>query len=99
MLLYTFAAFSNIFIGDIHAKFGIHNLPQSPDIGQNSDVGISDFRISGLSLIKGNCHNSRTSDDIDMKLGPVTKLDNQNETKDRQKNLTLTSCWKIVTQL
>ena len=25
------------------------------------------------SLIKENCHNSRTSDDIDMKLGPVTK--------------------------
>ena len=55
-------------IRDIHAKFGIHNFPQPPDIGQNSDGGISDFRISGQSLIKGNCHNSRTSDDIDMKL-------------------------------
>ena len=49
-------------------------MPQSPDIGKNSDVGISDFRISGQSLIKENCHNSKTSDDIDMKLGPVTKL-------------------------
>ena len=28
----------------------------------------------GQSL-KVNCHNSRTSDDIDMKLGPVTKLE------------------------
>ena len=36
---------------------------------------ISDFPISGRSFIKENCHNSRTSDDIDMKLGPVTKLD------------------------
>ena len=55
-------------------------MPQSPDIEQNSDDGFSDFRISGQSLIKQNCHNSRASDDIDMKLGPVTKLDNRNKT-------------------
>ena len=55
-------------------------MPQSPDIGQNSDGGISDFRISGQSLIKENCHNSRTSDDIDIKLGPVTKLHKRNKT-------------------
>ena len=28
-----------------------------------------------IYLVKENCHNSRTSSDIDMKLGPVTKLD------------------------
>ena len=84
-------------IRDIRAKFGIHNSPQSPDIGQNSDGGISDFRISGQSLIKENCHNSKTSDDIDMKLGPVTKLDKRNKTT--SKNLTLMSCRKIVTSL
>ena len=39
------------FIKDIRAKFGSPNLPQSPDIRQNSDKGISDFRISGQSLI------------------------------------------------
>ena len=33
-------------------KFGIPKLPQSPDIGLNSDGGISDFRITGQSLIK-----------------------------------------------
>ena len=33
-----------------------------------------------LTLIKENCHNSRTSDDIDMKLGPVTNLDKKNKT-------------------
>ena len=71
-------------IRDVHAKFGIHNLPQSSDIGQNSDRGISDFRISGQSLIKENCHNSRTSDDIDMKLGPVTKLDKRNKTTSKK---------------
>ena len=58
--------------------FCIPYLPQSLDIGKNSDGGISDFRISGQSLTKENCHNSRTSDDIDMKLGPVTKLGKRN---------------------
>ena len=43
-------------------------------------MGISDFRISGQSLIKENCHNSRNSDDIDMKLGSVTNLDKRNKT-------------------
>ena len=40
---------------------------------------ISDFQISGQSFIKRNCHNSRTSDYIDMKLGPVTKLVKKNK--------------------
>ena len=71
-------------------------LPQSPDIKQNSDGVISDFRISGQSLVKRNCHNSRASD-IDMKLGPVTKLDKRN--KITSKKLTMTSCRKIVTSL
>ena len=82
---------------DIRAKCGIPNLPKLPDIGQNSGGGISDFQISGQSLIKENCHNSRTSDDIDMKLGPVTKLDKKSKTT--SKNLTLTSGQKIVTSL
>ena len=37
------------------------------------------FLISGQSRIKENCHNSRTSDDIDMKLGPVIKLGKRNK--------------------
>ena len=62
-----------------------------------SDEGISDFWISGQSLIKGNCHNSRTSNDIDMKLGPVTKIDKINKTT--SKKLTMVSCQQIVTSL
>ena len=46
---------------------------------QNSDGGISDFRISGQSLIKENYHNFRTSDDIDMKLGPIIKPNKRNK--------------------
>ena len=51
---------------------------QSPDIRQNSDGSISDSRISGQSFINENCHNSRTSHDIDIKLGLVPKLDKKN---------------------
>ena len=76
-------AFWNIqyhFIRNVRAKFGIPYSPQSSDIGQNSDRGIFDFRISGQSLIQRNCHNSRTSDDVDMKLGSVTKRNKKNKT-------------------
>ena len=69
---------------DVRAKFGVHNSTQSPDIGQDSDGSISDCRISGQTLIKENYHNSRTSDDIDMKLGPATKLDKRNKTTSKK---------------
>ena len=59
-------------------------MPQSPGIGENSDGGTSNFQISGQSLVKQNCHNSRTNDDIDMKLGPVTKLDKRNKTTSKK---------------
>ena len=75
-------AFCNIqknFIRSFPSEFGIPNSAQSPDIWQNFRRGISNFRISGLSLIKENCHNSRTSDVIDLKVGPVTKLDKRNK--------------------
>ena len=62
------------------------NSPLSPDIGQNSDGGISDFWISCQSLIKEDCHNSRTSDDIDMKLGPVPKFEKRNKTTSKIDN-------------
>ena len=45
---------------------------------------MSNFRISDQFLIKENCHNSRTSDDIDMKLGPVTKRDKRNKTTSKK---------------
>ena len=44
-----------------------------------------------------NCHNCRTRDDIDTKLGPVTKSDRRR--KPKSKKLTMTSFWKIVTPL
>ena len=59
-------------------------LPHSQDIEQNSDEGISNFWISAQSFIKENCHNSRTSDDIDIKLGPEIKPDKRNKTTLKQ---------------
>ena len=57
------------------------------------------FRFLDFSSIgyKENVHNSGTSDGINMKLGPVTKLDKRNKTT--SKNLKLASCRKIVTSL
>ena len=57
------------------------------------------FPISGFLVnpLKIPCHNSRTSDDIDMKLGPVTKLNKRNKTT--SKNLMMTSFWEVATSL
>ena len=63
---------------DIHAKFGISNLPQSLDIRQKSDGGNSDFRISGQSLTNKNCHKSGTSKDTGIILEPVSQLNKRN---------------------
>ena len=73
-------------------------MPQSANVGQNTDGGISDFAISGQSLIKENCHNSRTSDDIDMKLGPVTKINNKIKTTSKkfEGDIMAANCYVIV---
>ena len=40
-----------------------------------SDGAIFNFQISGQILVNKNCHNSRTSNYIGMKLERVTRLD------------------------
>ena len=75
----VFCSIQYHFIRGIRANFGILNSPQYPYIGQSSEKGIFDFRISGQSLIKVNCQNSGTNDGIDKKLGTVTKLENRNK--------------------
>ena len=66
------------FLRYIRAKLSIPTSPYSPDVGEKTEERISDFRISGQSLVKENYHNSRASDIdnqyIDTKLGSVTKL-------------------------
>ena len=70
----VFCSTQQLFIRDDPTKFDTPNSSQSLDIGQNSDRGIFDLRISGQSLINENCLNSRTSNDIIMKRESVTKL-------------------------
>ena len=55
-------------------------LPPVSRYSAKSQTGISDSRISDQSLTKESNNNSRTSDDIDIKIGPVTKLDKRNKT-------------------
>ena len=75
-------------------------MPESPDTRQNSDRGISDFRTSGQSLTKENYHNSRNCDDIDMKLGPETKLDKRNKTTSKKfANNVITSFFYFMANL
>ena len=50
----------------------LQKFPSLQSPGKTPSISI--FRISGQFLIWDNCHNSRISSDIDMKLGPVTKL-------------------------
>ena len=59
---------------------------------------ISDFWISGQFLIKENCHNSRTSDNIGIKLGPVTEIYNRNKATSKEfgDDVMLTNCDVIV---
>ena len=53
--------------------------PSLQILGNISDGGDSDFRISGQSFINKNYGNSRTSHVIDMKLGPGTKIYKRNK--------------------
>ena len=59
-------------------------LDKTQKKGAGGAGGGSDFRISGQFLVKRNCHNSRTSNDIDMKLGPVPKIDKKNKTTSKE---------------
>ena len=45
--------------------------PSLQILGKTETGYISNFWIAGQSLINENCHNSRTINDIDMKLRPV----------------------------
>ena len=67
------------FIRDTCTKFNISNLPSLQILGI-TQTGV--FLISRF-WVQENCHNSRTSNDIDMNLGPVTKIDKRNKTKSK----------------
>ena len=53
---------------------------------------------SGQSLINKNCHSSKTGNDFDMNLGPVTKFDKRNTTASEKSEIDFisTNCDVIV---
>ena len=63
---------------------------QSPEFGESPDGGIFDLRVPGQSLKKRNCHNSKCSDHIDMKLGP--EEEKQKKTKKIDDDVVSESC-------
>ena len=64
----------------------VPNSSLSPYIRQSQtrEWGISDFRIFGQYLIKEDCHNSRTSNDICVKLQSLTERDKRNTTTSKK---------------
>ena len=84
VLPWNFAECSNIFLGTSVSNLVLLTHRKSPDIEKNPNGGFFDFRISVQSLIKVNYKNSRTSEDIEMKPGPVTKLGKRNKTKSKE---------------
>ena len=72
---WQFAAFSQILLKTFVPNLVFLTSASRQILGKNSDGGIYDFQKSGQSLIKINCHNSRTGDDIEW---PVTKRDKRN---------------------
>ena len=103
MKRWYFAAISNFSLETyICTRFGIPNPLQSPDIGQNTNGGISNFLISGQFLINKNFSNSRTSSDVDIKVGPVTNLTRETrqcQNLKKKKKLKMILCQQIVTSL
>ena len=61
-----------------HAKFPITNLFQSLDMEQSSDGVFSFSGFSFKSHLNKKCCDSRTSNEIDMKLITPSKLDKRN---------------------
>ena len=74
-----------LFIRNTHAIFGVPNH-SSLQIFDKTQAGV--FSIS--AQVNKNCQKSRTSSDIDMKLGLLTELGKRNTAT--SKKLTIASC-------
>ena len=84
---------SVFFLKDIGPEISIPNLSQPLDIGRNLYRSISNSRISGQSLIKDNY---KTSNDIYMKLGLVTKLGMRNTVTKKHDSDVLLGNYNII---
>ena len=89
------AGYSNILLETFVLNLVSLTCPSIWILSKTQTGVISSLQIQ--SLIKGNWRNSRTSDDIDMKLGSVTKLYTRNETSNKVDNdVVLANCDVIV---
>ena len=88
----AFAAFSNILLETFVPNLVSISHSSLQILGKNQ-TGV--FPISGFLVNSLYYPNSRTSDDIVMKLASVTKLDKRNKTT--SKKLMMTSCQQAVT--
>ena len=86
---WQFAAFSNILLKTFVLNLVVLTLSSVQILGKTQTEY---FRFSDFwsSFINENCYNSRTSHDIEMKLGPVGKFGKRNS--GTLKKVTMTSC-------
>ena len=75
----VFFSTEQIFIRDIHAKFGFLHLLQWQNSRLASEFLVKSFTNKSFLI-------SRTTNDIDKKLGPLTKLDKSNAKMSKTKN-------------
>ena len=63
-----------------------------------TQTGISNFWISGQSFVREDCSNTKTDNDINMKLKPETKLDKRNTATSKKSDgdILLANCDIIV---
>ena len=94
----AFCSIQQHFIRDICAKFGVPNWPQSPDIGQNSGGCISNFWISGQSLINKFCQEKIVK--IDKRnTATLKKFDDDEHVTKLWHDRILSNLWPICSRL
>ena len=80
MQMWCIAAFSNFSLETFKPNLVLLTYPSLEILGKNQTRLLPVPWFLVRSLVSKNCHNSRNSNDIDMKLGPVTKLSKKNTT-------------------
>ena len=81
--MWCIVAFSNFSLETFMPNLVSLTCPSLEILGKNQTKLFPVPWFLVKSLVRKNCHNSRNSNDIDMKLGPVTKL--SKKTRQRQK--------------
>ena len=81
-----FAAFSNILLETFVPNLVFPTCSNLQILGKSQTGVFPNSRFLVKSLTKVNCHNFRTSDDTDIKLGTVTKLYKKKTTRKKHED-------------